>query len=384
MPQKRRGRGEGSVYRRKSDGRWVAVIDYGIEHGKRDRKVLYGRTKREVLDKKKEAERLRRPAHAGTNTVKTWLEEYMRDIAEPSLRPQTLASYRSKIDQYINPLIGHHRLDRLEARHIRRMYTRMRQPCPEPTPDGRCRHKPSHGLSEGTLRQTHLILARALKIAVREKLITEAETSNVDPPSTKQAQRPQLTTAQAKLLLASINSEPDAARWHVALELGMRQGECLALAWGAVDLAAGGITIARTLVNAGGTYTFGEPKSEAGNRTIGPPQQILNLLTIERLAFIDANGREPQPLELVWAQPSGKPLDPSKDRKRWKALLAAAGLPIVPLHSARQTAARWMEEKDMNERLAAEILGHANVQMTYRYQRGAGLENQRKALAAAD
>ena len=389
MTQKRRGRGEGSVYRRKSDGRWVAVIDYGIEHGRRDRKVLYGRTKQEVLTKKKEAERLRHPNRAAAGrdlTVTTWMREYMRDIAEPSLRPQTIASHRSKIEQYIVPLIGHHRLDRLEARHIRRMYQRMRQDCPEPATikkDGQlvqvCRHKPSHGLAEGTIRQTHIILARALKIAVREKLIPEAETSNVDPPSTETAQRPHLLTPQADLFLASIQDEPDASRWYAALHLGMRQGECLALPWGAVNFANESITIARSLVRGtNGQLEYGEPKSKASNRIVPIPTAMLTHLKVLHATL------DPDPLDLVWPQDNGRPRDPSKDHARWKHLLAKAGLPTVTLHSARQTAARYMEETGVPERLAAEILGHSDVSQTFKYQRGAGLEQQRKALAALD
>ena len=377
MPQKRRGRGEGSVYKRKSDGRWVAVIDYGIEHGRRDRKVLYGKTKTEVLAKKKEAERLRHPNRAAAGrdlTVTTWMREYMRDIAEPNLRPQTIASHRSKIEQYIVPLIGHHRLDRLEARHIRRMYQRMRQDCPEPTPEGRCRHKPSHGLAEGTIRQTHIILARALKIAVREKLIPEAETANVDPPSTHTAQRPHLLTPQADLLLSTVQGELDASRWHAALILGMRQGECLGLPWGSVNFGDESITIARALVRENGTLGYGAPKSAAGNRIVPIPAKML-----AHLKVLHATIGDPDPLDLVWGK-GPKPTDPSRDSKRWHQILADAGLPSVTLHSARQSAARRMEENGVPERLAAEILGHANVSETFKYQRGAGLENQRKAL----
>lgn len=380
MPQKRRGRGDGSIYRRKSDNRWVAVIDYGIEHGRRDRKVLYGKTRKEVLDKKREAERLRRPAHAAAghdHTVASWMREYLEDVAKPSVKPQTFESYESKVNQYVIPLIGQHRLDRLEARHINRMYNRLRQPCPD---GDTCRHKPSHGLAESTVRQTHVILKRAIQIAVRYKLVPENEVANVDPPSTRQAQRPQLTTAQADLLLASVINEGDAARWWIALWLGVRQGECLALPWGAVNLSEGSITIARNLTRDNGTMSYGTPKSEAGHRTIALTKQLATLLKVERAAFIERNNREPEPLDLVWAQPDGKHLDPSKDRARWKALLKAAGLPPVTLHSAKQSASRRMEENGVPERLAAEILGHSNVTMTYRYQRGAGIENQRKAL----
>ncbi len=47
---RRRGHGEGAVYRRK-DGRWVATLELGWQDGTRKRKPFYGRTKREALDK---------------------------------------------------------------------------------------------------------------------------------------------------------------------------------------------------------------------------------------------------------------------------------------------------------------------------------------------
>jgi integrase len=48
--RKRRGRGEGSVFERE-DGLWVGSISLGLsESGKRNRRTVYGSTKKEVLD----------------------------------------------------------------------------------------------------------------------------------------------------------------------------------------------------------------------------------------------------------------------------------------------------------------------------------------------
>jgi len=46
---RRRGHGEGSIYRR-ADGRWVAVLDLGGVDEKRCRKSLYGKTRREAAE----------------------------------------------------------------------------------------------------------------------------------------------------------------------------------------------------------------------------------------------------------------------------------------------------------------------------------------------
>jgi hypothetical protein len=46
-----RSAGEGSLYRRKSDGKWVGAIHLGYADGRRRRKVVYDRTQGEVRDK---------------------------------------------------------------------------------------------------------------------------------------------------------------------------------------------------------------------------------------------------------------------------------------------------------------------------------------------
>ena len=46
----KRGSGEGSIYKR-SDGRWTAVVDLGWLDGKRNRKSMYAKTRKEVEEK---------------------------------------------------------------------------------------------------------------------------------------------------------------------------------------------------------------------------------------------------------------------------------------------------------------------------------------------
>ena len=50
---KRRGHGEGAIYQRESDSKWCASIDLGFMGGKRKRKIIYGKTRKDVADKLK-------------------------------------------------------------------------------------------------------------------------------------------------------------------------------------------------------------------------------------------------------------------------------------------------------------------------------------------
>ena len=53
----RRGKGEGSVYQRASDGRWIGVVDLGWIGGKRVRKTVSAHTKRECQKKRNDLAR---------------------------------------------------------------------------------------------------------------------------------------------------------------------------------------------------------------------------------------------------------------------------------------------------------------------------------------
>lgn len=407
----RRGSGEGSIYQRhdhpdcpplvevtrddgkivkerpphRCRGRWVTSIDLGWSNGARRRKTLYGKTKAEVQDKLKKA-MASGAGHRANYTVETWVWYWYKEIAYDTLKKSTRRSHRSKIKTYIVPLLGRHRLDALEPRHVRDMYKRMRMTCPRPDKDGKCRHNPSHGLAEATLRQTHAVLRRALTIAVREvDGINRNVAELVNPPSTQVKKRTPLTVAQAKAVLSAAADDPQVARWYAALYMGMRQGECLGLRWEWVNLDDAVLFVEHTLEvdDVDGTLDDGTPKSETSRRPIPIPTMVLSRLKVQWAQYVERErtaGREPDRHALVWGQESGDPWHPKSDWNRWTALLQKAEVPHTALHAARDTTAKLLEQAGVPDRLAAEILGHADVKVTHGYQLGAELEEKRKAL----
>ena len=82
----RRGNGEGSIYQR-ADGRWCATITVGYdERGKRRRRTVFGRTKKEVRDEltklsnQKLNGTLRGPSRL---TVVQFLKRWIEDTKRP-------------------------------------------------------------------------------------------------------------------------------------------------------------------------------------------------------------------------------------------------------------------------------------------------------------
>lgn len=331
-------------------GRWCGTVD-AIVDGRKRRKYVYGRTQREARLKLDAAVRDRDQGTLiiGTTTVEQWMNQWL-ETRERVLKAQTTRSYRSKINTYIVPSLGRHRLTSLRPLHIDALYQGMRD----------------RGLAEATVRQTHAILGKALNDAVRKGALSVNPVVRADKPGTETNDRAALTLTQAKAVLRAAG---DDARWWLALFCGMRQGEVLGLRWNDVDLTNHVLTITQTLQTAeDGSLFFGRPKSKAGSRSWPMPPHIEARLRLRWL-------HEGQPLGgLVFPRRDGEPVRPRDDWQAWRDLLdlatvpPLAPMPVVALHAARNSAASLMEAAGVSDRLAMQILGHSSVQMTHSYQ----------------
>lgn len=380
MSTRRRGRGEGSITQRhdhpscppavggarpehKCRGTWVALLDLGVVNGKRRRKAVYGRTRKEAAIKLQQAIEAKK-SHSlvtGTVSVETWLSYWLDVVCtERGLKVNTMKSHRSKVDRYIIPHLGHYRLDRLEPEHVRTMYAAMRKA----------------GLSEATLRQTHAILHRALAVAVREGKTARNVAALIDPPKTLKAKRTGLTVDQARHVLTGAP-----LRWWLALYLGMRQGECLALRWSDVNLDEGSLFVQRTLVRIPGEgLAYDTPKSRASVRVVPLPPAVWSRFKVAWAEHLNAGGDVGG---LVFHRGNGEPIDHRADWQAWVDLLDEKGVPRIALHAARNTTASLLEAAGVPARMVAEILGQATVEVTYGYQ-AADLERRREAMLALE
>ena len=115
---KRRGNGEGSVYRR-GDGRVVG--EWVDANGKR--RYISGKTKTAVQRRLREllADRDKGIAYDSENlTVGDYLDKWL-DAAKGSVRPRTWQRSEEVVRLHLKPTIGHHRLDKLNAMQVQIM-----------------------------------------------------------------------------------------------------------------------------------------------------------------------------------------------------------------------------------------------------------------------
>ena len=222
--------GEAKVYKG-ADGYYHGRVLMGIkEDGSEDRRhVMY----RDEDDAIKEARRLEKLRDAGlvakagrVPTVAEWMRLWL-DMIAPRTAQQTTVDeiYRPKVERWIIPRLGKHRLDRLLPEHVDAFYTWL----------------PQQGLSTKSVLLIHQILSRALKMAVRRGRVARnvASPSYVETPTHRDQEIEPLSNAEARTILDLAAVLPNGARWSVALALGLRQGEALGMRWGCIDIKAG-------------------------------------------------------------------------------------------------------------------------------------------------
>lgn len=83
----------------------------------------------------------------------------------------------------------------------------------------------------------------------------------------------------------------------------------------------------------------------------------------ERLAA----GDQWEDWDLVFAGPTGRPINPRGDWSEFKSMIQAAGLRDARPHHARHTAAPLLLEQGVDIRVVQEILGHSTLAVTKRY-----------------
>jgi integrase len=354
---RKRASGESSIYR-DEDGRWHGFVSMGKkDNGRRDRRHVSGAKRADVVAKVRALEAKRDAgmvdAAGRAPTVGEWLDHWLSNISARKVRARTLESYRSTVRLHLRPGIGHHRLDRLQPEHLECLYGALAD----------------KGLSPASILRAHRVLSRALRVASQRAKVARNVATLVDPPTVK---RPEtalpLSAQEARKVMAAAQTHRNAARWTVALAVGLRQSEALALRWSDVDLDNGTLSVRRGLHRVSGQgLVYEEPKADRSRRNLALPAQLVDALKAQRAAQLEeriAAGSLWQDHDLVFAQPNGRPIERKSDWRAWKALLRQAGVREVRLHDGRHTAATLLLSEGVHPRVVMEVLGHAQMRTT--------------------
>lgn len=384
----RRSPGDGTIFKRASDGLWVGGIELPTTDGIRRQKRVTAKDRATVIKKLRE---LRRDIDAGrvTNTgsvkIGPYLDTWLAQVHRKRVKPSTFPGDVRVADLHIKPYIGGKRLDRLTPQEIREALDKVN------TPSNR--------------RRAYVLLHSALHDALTDGLTVRNAAAAVDTPKYKPGKHPAFTPEVSMHIIRTAERHSDetwATRWAAGFLTGLRESELLGLEWDRVDFMKNRLFVEWQLHGlkmahgcgdpVDGNYPCGrnrkpsycpkaywdlpedfeyrvcernllwtKPKSQRSDRGV-PIIRPLRIM-LERLKASDGYN----PHNLVFHHLDGKPITQSQDQKAWKALLELAGVPHARQHTLRKTAATLLRAAQVDEQTRMELFGHAtaDVQRIY-------------------
>jgi integrase len=360
----RRKKGEGSIYQRKSDGRWAAVLTK--DNG--EKKTIYGATAQDVVDALALARNQQLKHIDFTDerlTLRYWLGVWLRNVKPPATSPKTFVTYEGFVRLHLIPHLGHIRLVKLQAQDVRDFLS----------------DRLDDGLSARTVKHLRDALRAALNQAVNDRILQHNVAATVTPPEVQPRALDVYTPAEARILIEAARGHRLEALFTSATALALRKGECLGLQWASIDFARRVLTVAHSLqrvkrVRRGDVVQDGEAKTE---RLLGRPKgkKIKPLRLPEVLIEALERHRSKQVEErllagtawkgdgtYVFTSTVGTPLEPRRLDHEFKRLCDAAGLRRIRFHDLRHSAASILIAQGVHPKAIQELLRHSSIQLT--------------------
>ena len=349
----RRGNGEGSIYRRKSDGRWVGSLS--LPDG--TRKVYYGKKQSEVIAKLDQAANDLRHGLltvGSTTTLQEYLENWLENVHKPTIRISTYLNYRKLLHNYLVPGLGKVKLQKLTPQQVQVFYSQ----------------KMSDGLAPKTINNIHGVLHKALDNAVKWNILSRNVCDAVTPPRIPRKEKNVLTKQQAHTLLEEVRTHRLEALFTLAITTGMREGELLALHWQDMNLEDCSIQVKRAVSYLKGYgYVESEPKTAKSRRMIMLPVFVVAILRRHKSQQEEQRrevGSAWMEKDLVFTNALGYFYSASTLRKVFRRFLVSIGLPHMRFHDLRHSAATILLAMNVHPKVVQEILGHSQIAMTLR------------------
>lgn len=201
--------------------------------------------------------------------------------------------------------------------------------------------------------------------------------------------RDYLDAAQLRRLLTVATEYRVGALVTVAATTGLRQGELLGLSWDDIDWQDGTLTVRRSLARAwDGGYELATPKTGRSRRSVNLASVTVDALRREEReqhAEWQAAGSAWQDTDrLVFTDAVGRPHNPDTVRRAFHELLRATGLPRVPFHGLRHSAATALLSAGVPLRVVSDLLGHSGIAITADYYAHVERDLRREAADAMD
>lgn len=357
VARKKRGDGEGSIYRTPQGWRGAVSLPGG------SRRYVRGRTRAEVRDRMvavhtelAEGSILGDPTERLDGFLIWWLGTLETRASSGRKSVNTVDNAAWAVSQWIIPNLGTKRLRDLGPEDVEKLLALMAQ----------------KGKSHRTVGRVRTYLGQALSVAQARGYVNRNVARLAEMPQTpRQAEKRTLTVEEAKAVLEAAEGHRLEALFVCAMMLGLRPGELLGMRWPDVDLTEGILCVSGSMKRERGEAKLGPTKTRRP-RTVALPRAVAEALVIhqfrQNLERKEA-ARWEYP-ELVFPTASGTPIEPSNLRRATKALCEKAGvIPVTPNELGRHTAASLLYDNGLSLDQIADLLGHGSTRMLEQHYR---------------
>ena len=322
-------------------------------------KAFYGKSKSEVIEKRKTWQKLF-DAGIDVDASKITFGELLRKWLEVDKRKNveitTYELYKSLIEKHIIPELGKIKLKDLDRIKLQEFI-----------------NKKDDELSKKSLELLRTIIGNCLRNAVLDNMIIKNPAIGVKIPKKEVDGRGELkpfTKEELKAILKASEGKYIHNIIYVAAFSGMRKSELLALRWPDVDLKKGLINVRQ-----GAKYSsterkmvLGRLKTEKSFRTIPINDRVKAVLKKQK-AWQAANKLKLAEIysesDLIFTLETGDMIKGTQLTNAFCQVCKNANVEYRSFHQLRHTFASIAISQNVNIKTLSEILGHANIQITY-------------------
>lgn len=288
-------------------------------------------------------------AVASTMRLEDWLKQWL-SMYLPNIEATTRVSYEEKVRNYIIPAMGKMALKSLKTENVQSWVNSMS----------------ARGLSPKTIRNAFNNLNAALKKACVLRMIPYNPCEGVELPKLQKYQASIYTTPDIHKALTAAAGTDMYVPVMLALTVGLRRGELLALRWEHVDFDASVIHVRDNMVKGeDGKPIIKAPKSKSGLRDISVGKNIIAALAAAKAEY-DKNRTKPgfHDNGFVVCKTDGNPYKPDSMTQKWDRFMKAKNLSHIRLHDLRHSCATAMVEAGVDLKTVQQVMGHSDISVT--------------------
>lgn len=363
---RRRPNGDGSIWQEAKTGQWWASLRFA--KGQRPHKVRA--TSQKDAERRLDELKKLRAASVQAPTAQTlfdWSNKWMEEVVMLHNKRKTQGDYRTRLENYILPILGDMRLTDIKPEHIRAWQAKLLKRKLEP----------------GTINGAHAVLSNTLQVAVNDRILPYNPAKSVRKLKVIKKDVDPLTASETAAILWAVEGHRLEVLYHLAF-LGLRKGELLGIRVTDIDLQAGTITIAQQAVELAGSKMVieGTTKTGSGKRTLPLSPRLIHVLQrrLEQLK-IERSADDWHEHGLLFPSERGTIMTQNNLDRHLKNTLACAGV-MRPWswHKFRHTVITWLTELGVTDEITKAIVGHAGSSVTDRYRHVKNLAPLREAL----